>query len=316
LKRTNRQKKTGKTAAAFFRALIARKGIPRNQIASLSGLSNTYICHLENGQIASASRDKLIAFGVALSLTLPEIDDLLNAFDRSPLSQQDIPLFIDSGGQRKISKAMLPLHDWYAYELHIMILERTPGSLVIVNDRPSATLMPEGYRSYRDRHLIDTHPLYGQLIEEVGRERKRNITNKLSAYPLEHYICQQCLEGYIRGIKNAVEKQWRRRHIEQLLWYVENFDNFHLSICDACSRFTFTLKIPPTGSGEKEKLLFMGRSPHGSDTEGLDHLAGFATENQFVIANFKDGLGAMRRGALPRLRDRRRLLNYLMDLIR
>jgi transcriptional regulator with XRE-family HTH domain len=316
LANSNRQSTIKKEAASYFRNLIAKKGIPRNQIASLSGLSNAYICHLENGQIASASRDKLIAFGVALSLDLSEIDQLLMAFDRSRLTRDDIPLFIETGGHRKISKAMLPLHDWYAYELHILIVERVPGTLIVVNDRPTAALTPEGFRSYRDKRLIDSHPIYEDLIEEVGKERKNNLTSNLAHHPLEHYICRRCLEGYLNDCQDPVEKGWRRKHVEQLLWYVSNFKNFRLFICEACSRFTFSLKIPEQDSGQTEKLLFMGRAPHGSDWKGLDHLAGFATENQLVIANFKEGLDAMRRRAIGKLKDRKKLLRYLNDLVR
>jgi transcriptional regulator with XRE-family HTH domain len=312
---SNRQREIKKEAAYYFRTLIARKGIPRNQIASLSGLSNAYICHLENGQIANASRDKLIAFGVALSLDLSEIDQLLTVFDRSRLTKDDIPLFIETGGHRKISKAMLPLHDWYAYELHIMIVERVPGTLIIVNDRPTAAITPEGFRTYRDQRLIDSHPIYKTLIEEVGKERKNNLTSNLSQHSLEHYICRRCLEGYLENCQDPVEKEWRRKHVEQLFWYVSNFKNFKLFICEACSRFTFTLKIPEQDSAQTEKLLFMGRAPHGSDWEGLDHLSGFATENQLVIANFKEGLDAMRRRAISKLKDRKKLQQYLQDLV-
>ncbi|MBF0531002.1 MAG: helix-turn-helix domain-containing protein, partial [Deltaproteobacteria bacterium] len=112
----NNQKK----AAEYIRSLLKEKMVPRNQVASLSGLSNAYIRHLEQGNIANVNRAKLIAFAVALSLDLQSVDHLLTIFDRTKLTSEDIPLFLENAGQRKISAAMLPLHAWYTYELHVM----------------------------------------------------------------------------------------------------------------------------------------------------------------------------------------------------
>ncbi len=311
---TDKQRERQKAAAAYFRKVIGGTQAPRNQIASLSGLSNTYICHLEKGHIANASRDKLVAFGVGVGLDLGEIDKLLVVFGLPALSREDIPLFIAYPGRRKISKAMLPLHDWYSYELHIMIVERTRGSLIIVNDRPTAALTPEGFRSYVDRKLLKSHPIYGDLIEAVGRERTGNLTRKLADSTVEHYICRRCLEEYVRGCDDPVESVWRRKHVEQLIWYVANFKNFRLFVCDSCSRFTFTVSIPRDAADGAEKLLFMGRAPHGSPRDGLDHIAGFTTENQLVVANFKEGLEAIRSKVIPGLKNREKLLRYLREL--
>lgn len=304
-----------KEAAAFVRDLMDRRMTPRNQVASLSGLSNTYIRHLEGGRIANVSRDKLIAFGVALSLNLNEIDTLLTVFDRSQLTLADIPLFLETGGQRKISGAMMPLHDLYTYELYIMMAERIPGDLVIVNDAPTANLQPPGFRTYADRLLIDSHPLYQNLIEAVGKERRGNLTNKLIDYRLDHYICRSCLDDYIRKVSEPVTKMWRRKHLEQTIWYVENFDNFRLHLSNSCSRFNFTLKTPVPDLEEAEKLLFLGKAPHAAERDGFDHLSGFATENQVVIANFKEGLAAIEKKVIVELEDRSAMVRHLKNLM-
>ena len=68
---------------------------PRNQIATLSGLTNTYIRNLEQGQIENVPRNRLIALGVALNLDLFEMEALLDAFDRAQLSSSDVAAFIE-----------------------------------------------------------------------------------------------------------------------------------------------------------------------------------------------------------------------------
>ena len=82
-----------------LRALIASRGVPRNQIASLSGLTNTYIRDLENDVIQNVPRGNLIALAVALNLGLLEADELLRIFDRAQLTPTDVPAFLAVAGR-------------------------------------------------------------------------------------------------------------------------------------------------------------------------------------------------------------------------
>jgi predicted XRE-type DNA-binding protein len=82
--------------SAYIQNLFEQCALSRNQIATLSGLSNPYLLDLEKGAIANVGRDKLIALAVAVDLGLPAIDALLTVFDRAPLNIDDIALFLDS----------------------------------------------------------------------------------------------------------------------------------------------------------------------------------------------------------------------------
>ena len=141
---------TGKNIAAdFINTQMTLKKLPRNQIAAISGLSNPYIQHLENGQIVNVDRKKLIALGIALSFDLYKIDEMLKCFDRTQLSESDIPAFIDPGTKRRFSMAMLPLSALSNYEMILLIGEKIQGHQVVVNNAPTANLWPEGFRTYK-----------------------------------------------------------------------------------------------------------------------------------------------------------------------
>ena len=202
---------TPENSAQYLIKLIGSRGLPRNQLAAFSGLSNAYIQHLENGQITNVDRKKIIAISVALNLTLHQIDKLLSLFDRSKLSENDIPAFINPGVKRDISSALLPLQASFTYELVILIGESLPGRLVIVNDQPTASLVPKGYRSYFYRNFEDPHPLCASLIEAVGQARKASFFANLQHHPIEHYVCRKCLETYIQHNDCDEEKEWKKK---------------------------------------------------------------------------------------------------------
>ena len=308
MKRKNNQ------TAGYITALMDRTKLPRNQIAAVSGLSNPYIRELERGNIANVGREKLIALAVALNLTLVETDELLTVFDRASLSVEDIPLFLDTGGQRRLSAALHPLFDLFVYELMISSIERIPGRQVIVNDRPTACLRPAGHRSHNDRHLVAAHPVYGPLVEAIGRERQRILTVNLADHVLEHYICRSCLLDYLRPDHAPEERAWRVNHLETLTFYVNQFPNFELYLTTVCPSFNFTLKQPPPESGEPDKLFFIGKSQHGG-LPGGGRLAGFGTDNPVVTQNFKEELKFITAAVIDDFRDRSRLLAYLRELI-
>jgi len=302
-------------SAAYINALLKNSRMPRNQVAAISGLSNAYIRVLENGDSASVGREKLIAFAVALNLDLNKIDDLLTIFDRAKLTTDDIPIFLETSKHRKISSALHPLRDVYAIELVFLSVEQIPGHQVTVNDMPSAVFRPEGYRTFTDKKLAEGHSIYSDLIEAIGRERSRNLVVQLARYPVDHYICRDNLEGYIKQCDDIEGKGWRVKHIETMLWHIRNYDKYRLFLTNLIPSFNFVLKLPPESGKYTDKLSFMGKQIDFFLGPRSGRLAGFATDNQIVIENFKAEVESLKANIIEEYLDRRRLETYLEDLI-
>jgi len=288
---------------------------PRNQIATLSGLTNTYIRNLENGQIENVPRYRLIALGVALNLNLTEMEELLEAFDRAKLSSSDVPTFLDVSKNISFSEADLSVRDMAAYELALLSLEMAPGPQVIVNDRPTISFLPRGHRTHIYRAVLSRHRMYNELIEAVGRARRDNFFQLVSGHRIDHYICRRCLDDYLRADHaDEAEKLWRARHVAQLLDVVKKEKKFHLFLTDACVNFNFTMKMG-TEQGDPDKLSYSARAPHEVNRSRRGRLIGFITENPNLCQCFKDELSRVAESVIENLKDRKSQEEYLEAML-
>ncbi|WP_022666870.1 helix-turn-helix domain-containing protein [Desulfospira joergensenii] len=310
--RNRRQEKR----SARIRELLNASQMPRNQVASISGISNTYIRDLENGNIVNVSRTKLISLSVALNLGLHEIDRLLNDFERTALSSDDIPVFIETSGQSKFSQAMLPVRDRFTLDLMMLSAERIPGNLTVVSSRPTHSIRAEGHPSYTERFFAEAHPIYPELIESIGRERKRHLTRNLTRFKVNQYICKTCLEEYIHNCTDKTELEWRCRHIENLIWHLKNYENFNAHITCDCPTFMMVLKESGEADGSGDKLLMTYLPPHPSASHHSGRFVGFATENSNVIRNFRDDLYVTHKAVIQKFTDKSRLIDFLQTLIK
>jgi len=303
-----------KTRAMADHVLELMKGSkrPRNQIATISGLTNTYIRDLERGHITNVPREKLIAFATALNLDLSEIDRLLAVFDRTGLSSRDISDFIDTAARGDISGALLPVRDMFAYELIVLSAEMIPGRQIIVSDRPTMCLLAPGHRSHTDRSLLSVHPIYSELIEAIGAERRANFHRLLARHRVELYLCRQCLDDYLACDTDPEERRWRLRHVGALFAALQNHSKLRLFLTRMCTNFNFTLKVPADAAAS-EKIFFSARAPHDVPRAKQGRLTGFATENPIVIQNFKDELEAVRGAVIGKYRDFSALKDYLQS---
>ncbi len=284
---------------------------PRNQIATLSGLTNTYIRNLEKGQIENVPRRRLIALGVALNLDLSDIESLLAAFDRTRLGIDDVPVFIETARKATLSEAVLPVRDLFAYELILLAMEMAPGRQIIVADRPTISLMGEGHRRHADRDLLSCHNIYGALIEAIGTVRRENFFRLVGGHRVDHYICKNCLEDYLALDTDPIERLWRHRHVLSLLEVVRTQKAFHLHVTDTCVNLNFTLKLADADGGS-DKLSYSARAPHDSNR---GRLIGFITENPSLCACFKDEVARVADTAISSLSERGKQVDYLHGLL-
>jgi len=307
-------KQKQKASAAHVKMLLKRSRMPRNQVAAISGLSNAYIRVLENGESASVAREKLISFAVALNLDLYETDELLTVFDRTKLTVDDIPNFINTSKQIKISSALLPLRDVFIIELMFLSIEWIPGHSIVVNDRPTAALRPEGYRTCSCKDMENIHPIHNELIEAIGRERHLNLQSKLTHYQNDNFICRGSLEEFILKCSESEERVWRIKHVETALRYLRHYDNFRIFLVDAVPSFVFSLKLPPEKEKKTDKITFLGKQIDFFMGKGSGRLAGFATDNQVLIENFKKEVSFLERHIVEEYLNKSKLEKYLENL--
>lgn len=306
--------------ANYVTGLLSKTTKPRNQIAAISGLSNTYIKQLENGNFISVRREKLISFGVALSLNLVEIDELLHFFDRTPLTTADIDTFLALSHRKIKSTALLPLKDGFPLELSILGAERLEGKLTVLNPEPTFCLYPDGYRQYSERLNAAIHPLYSEIVEAINTERNRTFHSNLAENPdneYVQYICKECLEEYVGNCDDPTEKNYRTSHIQIIIDALKQYENFKFHILDQCPAMSFTLKqTPKTGKKDETDRLFIVFWPrHLTRGRRSGRLSGFVTDNDVVIQNFTEEIQALSETVVDKYLDRNQLVAYLETLI-
>jgi len=288
---------------------------PRNQIASISGLSNAYISELERGSFAKVGREKLISLAVALDLNLGEIEELLAVFNSSKLTKDDIPLFIETAERGRISSALYPVRSAISQLLLFTLVEKIPGHLFILTDRPTAILRSEGHRTYIDRHIAEPGSIYSDLVEAIFRKRKHYFLQRLEEYPTDQYICREILDDYVRKCDDIREREWRVRHIENCIWCIRNYNNFNIYLTRVSPNFVFTLNLTTETGQETDKLLFVAKELQFVRDARLGRLTGFATDNQVVIQNFKKEIEFIKGTVIEEYLDRKRLEAYLKGLL-
>lgn len=301
-------------SAAFITKAIKNSLIPMNQIATTSGLTNTYIRDLMNGNIAHANRSKLIAFATTVGLTLDETDDLLTVFDRAKLSLDDIPIFIQTAKKRKASNAFYPVRDFFGYELLTLAAEQISGPKILFSRHPTNALRPEGHRTYLDKERDGVHEIHSAVREAVGKERNRNLVEQLSRYPMYQYIEKDCLKEYVDHSHDTAERKWREKHLEFLISNIRQFDNFKLIITRIPSAFTFFIKYLES-MDKPERIFITGGDISQSTYRVPGQIVGYFTGNQTIIEQFNNDVNILKGHIYKEFMDRKNLLSFLESLI-
>lgn len=302
-----------KKSAAFVMDAIRKSLIPRNQIASISGLTNTYIRDLEQGNIVNVSRDKLLQFATAVGLNLQEIDALLTVFDRARLNTDDIPIFIKNAKQQKPSGIVHTARDFFGYELLLLMAESLPGPKVVCVNHPTAILEPEGLRSYFLKNKPAHHPIHGELNEAVGRERKRNLIHQLGHYDMHHYISRRALEEYVLACRDPEERRWKARHLIEIIEFIYKYERFRYYLTDVDNGFNFLLKFSDT-SQDAEWVFFYSHDLFLMQGQLSDQLIGFYTGNKVIVEQFKKDTDIVKAHVLDEYRETASLERFIVEL--
>lgn len=309
---TTRQEKS----AAFIRDAVAKSMIPRNQIANISGLTNTYIRDLEQGNIANVSRDKLLKFSTAVGLDLETIDDMLTVFERAKLSTEDIPLFIENAKKQKPSNSVHAARDFFGYELLLLATECRPGPKTINTNHPTVILQPDELRfAFLERKPERPfHPIHIELRLAIGRERKANLIRQLGMYEMHHYISRNALEKYLLSGRTPGETRLRAEHLMNIRDFITDYPGFKCRLTEIDTGFNCLLKHS-NEEGGSERVFFYTHDLSQLQGELNGQIIGFYTGNPVIIEQFKKDVGIVKKGVIDMYRDPEALGQYLLELI-
>jgi len=308
---TTKQKKT----AEFIRNTVASSMIPRNQIANISGLTNTYIRDLEQGNIVNVSRDKLLKFSTAAGLPLEAIDDMLTLFDRSKLNMDDIPRFIENAKKQKPSKSVHAVRDFFGYELLLLATESLPGPKTINTNHPSVILQPDALRFMFLKKDKDAclHPIHDELRRAIGKARKENLIHQLAQYEMRHYISKQALENYIFTCKGKKERMLRAEHILNIRDMLETYPRFKLCLTEVDTGFNCLLKHSEKDGGTR-RIFFYTHDMSLLQGRLNGQIIGFYTGDPVIIQQFKKDIAIVKQRVLNTYRDPLDAAAYLTAL--
>jgi transcriptional regulator with XRE-family HTH domain len=270
------------------------KGITLNELAKISGISNTYFNYIKAGKIKNPGREKIIAIAIGLNYSLEEIDKLLRHNDYKEVSDKDFDIFIASAKNRDIT-GFQPLYENINYPIYLLALDNLAGNKYVVNKKPSSTLESTEYLMFRDnlRSRGNTNPIYVELKRAIHLERKRLLDKLLENNEVHYLVCDQCLNSYISRSKNSSrEKKFIKEHFEELARYMDH-SHYFFNIIMQCPRLRFIMKILPNSQNRKNKLIYTGYGEHRhtidkkEEKNPRDRLFGMATDSSKFLEHFR-----------------------------
>ena len=300
--------------SGYINKLLKTRLQPRNQIAAVSGLTNTYIKDLEEGNIINVRREKLLALSVALKLKLRDVDELLSVFDRSVLTRDDIPLFIELSKRSKITTAMTPLFSAMPFG-QVLAIENNPGPYFIVNPEPTYMLMASGYGRFEKNNWLENHPLDEFFREQIIRERNRLFLENVGSHQTEQYLCIECLKQYVKRYNDALEKSLRRNHIRNVITALEEHENFMLYLLDVCPSVSFSIKQTGQPVQNPDLLIMVFWPQHRLKWLRSGKLNGFTSRQPALLQQYKEELLAIKETVIDKYRDRNKLIAFLKELL-
>lgn len=286
--------------------IISKSGLNINTISKTSGISNTYLNKLIQGNINRPGKDKIASTLLALNFTIGEINAVLADYDYRSLAGPDIVEILSNNNKRKIEGNTLPLYESIHGKLLLAHMERLGGDKILSKDTPSVLFMPE--KLYiQANHITEETPdasaFYLDLMKALFRERKQVFYKSIArGCRFETFICRDCLERYLeRNLEAASE---HRRLIVQYFANVlgavtRNPEQHLMRIVDRCCFFVFQIQ----GSDrEKPKVFFFGKQPveHGARVMH-QALQGFASDAATMVALFEQEAELCRRTVNPEI---------------
>ncbi len=276
--------------------IISKSGLNINTISKTSGISNTYLNKLIQGNINRPGKDKIASTLLALNFTIGEINDVLADYDYRFLAGPDIAEILSNNNKRKIEGNTLPLYESIHGKLLLAHMERLGGHKLLVKDTPSVLFMPEKLyiqANHTTEESPDAREFYADLMKALLRERKQVFYKSISrGCCFETFICRDCLESYLeRNLDPAQDSSGD--HLRLIIQYFANVigavkrnpDQHRIGIVERCSHFDFQIQGI---NRDKPKVFFFGK-PSADHRASVMHqaLQGFASDAATMIALFE-----------------------------
>lgn len=303
----------------FIKNLMDKANMTRNQIAQISGLSNSHIKSLEEEDIKKIKRDTAIFLAVALNLDFQGINELLLHYSFSNVSENDIEIFIRAAERRRIA-GFQPLYNNVAFDLLLLSLEMLNGDLIVINDKPSTSFKPTGFFAIEAQNAsLSRDYIYLKLMEKIYQKRREVLDRTLIKYSIHYLACEECIIEYMKKFEKAgaEERGCIKEHFKLLLEYINNSPNYQFDLIERtyCPRFRFEMKQLPSNSKESDKVFFIGNSKHGSsgDFGFSPDLHGFATDSKRIYDYFKFEYFRLKKYIIRQYSDKNLMTNHIKE---
>ena len=299
-------------------------GVTINELAKITGISNTYFNYIRSGKIKKPGRDKLITIGGGLNYSLAEIDGLLQDNNYMRVMEKDVDIIITAAKRRQIT-GFQPLYENINYPVLLLSLDNLPGKKIVVNKKPSSTLESPEYLLFRDtlRSREKENPMYHQLKRAILLERKKLLDRTLAKYEVHHLVCFDCFNTYVKRSQNShKEKQFIIEHLQGLLKYLEH-PRYRFNLIDQCPRLRFVMKVLPNRIHDKNKMIFTGYGEHRHvfDRHNMidfrDRLFGIATDSPKFFDRFMAEFEELKRNFIrPDSASPQKVKDYINKIIK
>lgn len=287
-------------------------GLTKNEISNLTGISNTYLKKIAEGEASNVGRDKILVLAlVAFDMTLKEANLILKQNGKREINEDDASFLIEIGEKKKVIKSFQPVRALFNFDLLIISLEAQSGDTFLVFDKPHVALMPREpeFMSIIEPSSHVVSPEYGQLVQQLRLRfhKRRNeifINSLKNGHRFECLLCETCFKKYILlAAQNPQARPYIIYHFRNTIACLKEFpDIFKIELVDVCPRIYFQMKKLPKGSAENDKVMFISpdspRHEHKygtiqnssmfTDTDLKNMIIGFATDSRQVFNRFSE----------------------------
>ncbi len=313
---------------------LIQSGLSKNEIATITGISNSYLKLIEKGKVGKIGRDKILAVAmVALNLPLSETNEILKFYGWSEVDELDANLLMQAAERRSI-KGLQNIHSLITFDLLILSMERLPGDTYLIYKTPHVAMMSHEYvfhikRKYEKLYTSQDDSLYRiySTLSDHFHHRRWHLFNYSlkNGYHINTLVCHKCMEDYIALGSKAEVKKHILKHIRETIQFVTRYPGlFNIKLIGMCPRLFVQMKELPSNSNENSKVLFMGQDqPHIDYFDervrtltNLGHLqnntVGFATDHKQVFQKYLDEYHRLTETEIP-IQD---MPDYLQSMVK